>query len=56
MRPIMDLCEDTVQMTGTWVARRWWEQEGQNLAVARAAMMAVEELRVWEEPGRDKTE
>ena len=26
-RPIMDLCNEIVRMTGTWVAKRWWEQE-----------------------------
>ena len=37
MRPIMDLCEETVQMAGAWVANRWWEQEGLNLEGERAA-------------------
>ena len=25
-RPIMDLCEETVRRSGTWVARIWWEK------------------------------
>ena len=24
MRPILDLCEYTVQIPGAWVAKRWW--------------------------------
>ena len=30
----MDLCEDTVRMTGEWVAKRWWYQEVLYLAKA----------------------
>ena len=25
-RPILDLCEETVQRSGEGVARRWWDQ------------------------------
>ena len=24
LRPIMDLCEETVQLSGMWVVIRWW--------------------------------
>ena len=41
-RPILDLCEETVRMPGTWVAKRWWEQEGLDLARARAAAAVAE--------------
>ena len=27
MRPILDLCEETVQITWMWVMKRWWEKE-----------------------------
>ena len=27
LRPIMDLCEETVQLSGMWVVIRWWEKE-----------------------------
>ena len=30
-RPIMDLCEETVRRSGTWVARIWWDKEGLDL-------------------------
>ena len=36
-RPILDLYNDMVQSSRAWVARRWWEQEGLDLAGARAA-------------------
>ena len=26
MRPILDLCEETVQILGMWVVKRWWEK------------------------------
>ena len=42
MRPIMDLCEETVRIIGARVAKRWWEQEGLDLAGARAAVMEAE--------------
>ena len=32
---ILDLCEKMVQRPGGWVAWRWWEQEGIDLAGAR---------------------
>ena len=31
---ILELCEETVQMPGTWVAKRWWEKEGMEMAGA----------------------
>ena len=34
---IIDLCEETVWLPGWWVAKRWWYQEGLDLARARAA-------------------
>ena len=43
MHPILEICEDTVQRPGAWVARRWWEKEGMYLADARAAAAAVAE-------------
>ena len=27
-RPILDLCEKSVQSPGAWVSWRWWEKEG----------------------------
>ena len=30
-RPIMDLCERSVQRPVTWVSQRWWDQEGLDL-------------------------
>ena len=27
VQPILDLCEETVQRTGTWVAKMWWEKD-----------------------------
>ena len=41
-RPIMDLCKETVHMPGTWVAKRWWYQEGLDLKGAREAASAEE--------------
>ena len=43
MQPIIDLYKETMQMTGMWVKKRWWEQEGLELAVSRVA--SVEEER-----------
>ena len=42
-RLLLDLCEETVQMPGTWVAKRWWGKELMDLAGARAAAAAAEE-------------
>ena len=36
-RLIMDLCDYMVSRPGAWVAKRWWEQEGLDLAGARSA-------------------
>ena len=30
-RTIMYLCEEMVQMPGTWVAKMWWDQEAMDL-------------------------
>ena len=43
MRTILGLCEEMVRMPGTWVAKRWWGQEGLYLVGARAATAAPEE-------------
>ena len=37
MRKILDLCEETVRRPGVWVARRWREKEGLELAGEKAA-------------------
>ena len=42
-RPIMYLCEKTVQMPGARFARIWWEQEVMDLAGARAAAAVAED-------------
>ena len=34
MRPILDLCEETLQIPGMWVVKRWWEKEILDLVVA----------------------
>ena len=41
MRIIMELYEETVQRPGTWFDRRWWDQVGLDLAVARATSAAA---------------
>ena len=42
-RLIMDLCKLIVQMPGTWVAKRCWDQVGLDLMRSRAAVVASEE-------------
>ena len=37
-RTILDLCEKTLQRPGYWIARIWWDQEGLDLAGARAVL------------------
>ena len=27
MRPILDLCEETLHITGMWVMKMWWEKK-----------------------------
>ena len=27
MLPILDLCEETLQIPGMWVVKRWWDKE-----------------------------
>ena len=54
-QPILDLCEKTVRMLGTWVEKRWWEQEGLDLAGVRAPKWKIRgeksrssgELKSW---------
>ena len=48
-RPILDLCKEMVQMTGMWVAKRWWQQE-----VTDLAGMRVEEAASAEEDGGEE--
>ena len=43
MRPILDLCEETVRRLGTWVSKKCWEQEGLDLEGAQAAAKASDE-------------
>ena len=43
MRQIMDLCEETVQILGMWVVKRWWEKELLYLVGAWEVMAASEE-------------
>ena len=40
-RPILDLCERSVQRKGAWVSWRWWEQEGIDLERAREKAAAA---------------
>ena len=40
--PIMDLCKKTVRILGTWVVKRWWDQEGTNLVGPQTAAEAAE--------------
>ena len=41
--PILDLCEEKVRRKGTWVAKRWWEQEELDLVGERVAAASPEE-------------
>ena len=34
-RPILDLCEHTMQKSGARMSRRWWDQEGIDLKAAK---------------------
>ena len=43
MRPILDLCEETVLIPGSWVSKIWWGQEGLDLVGVRVTVAAVEE-------------
>ena len=52
MLPIMDLCQETVQIPGTWLTRRRWKQEGPDLATSRVATETVEYERGKEDPRR----
>ena len=42
-RPILDICEEMVQMPGTWAAKRWWDNEGLELTLARVVAATREE-------------
>ena len=44
MRPILDLCEETVQITGMWVLKRWWEEEVLNPVGAWEVTASSEEV------------
>ena len=55
-RPIMDLYEWYVQITGAWVYQRWWEQYGVDLEGARdraAATSDGEEDKCGEEAAQE---
>ena len=55
MRPILDLCKETAQIIGTWVLKRWWEQEGLYMAGLRVMVVeVVEEEKEGGGLGRDK--
>ena len=41
MRLIMDLCKKTVWSLGSWVAQRWWEQEGIYLVGVKVQVVAA---------------
>ena len=56
MRPILDLCKETVRMQGTCVVKRWWDKEGLDLVGARAAVEAAEEEREGKDPWREESE
>ena len=49
-QPILGLCKEMVRMPGTWVAKRWQEQEVLDMAGARTA--AAQRDRVEEEIDR----
>ena len=36
-QPILYLFKETVRISGVWVMKRWWDQEGMELAGAREA-------------------
>ena len=42
IQPILDLCEEIVWRTGTWVAKRWKDQEELDLEGARAVAAAAD--------------
>ena len=43
MCPIMDLCKETVQISGMWVVKRWWEKEVLDLVGAWEVTAAPED-------------
>ena len=43
MQRILDLCKAMVRMMVAWAEKRWWYQEGLNLAGARVLEAAAEE-------------
>ena len=42
LRPVLDPCNETIQMPGTWVKKRWRDQEGLDLVGAREAVETSE--------------
>ena len=48
MQSIMDLCKEMIRRPGTWVTKRWWEQEVIGLVVAQAEL-AKADRRVAED-------
>ena len=42
-RPILDFCKMKMRRSGAWVARRWRDQEGLDLADTRATSTSTEE-------------
>ena len=51
MRPIMDLCEETVHIQKMWVVKRCWDKEVLDLVGAWEAMATSEE-----EVGEEETD
>ena len=43
MRPILDLCKETLHITRMWVVKRWWEKEIMDLVGAWEVTEASEE-------------
>ena len=42
-RMILELYDDMVWRSGGWLARRWWQKDGMDLAVARTVVEVVED-------------
>ena len=42
-RPIMDLCERSVQRPGYWLSWRWWDKEGMDLEGSKGVAAAESE-------------
>ena len=41
MRPILDLCKQSVRRTGAWVSWSWWEQDSIDLGGSREIVSAA---------------